>query len=190
MLNIAVLVSGTGSLLEAMILDKLNITLVIADRSCRGLEIAHSAGIETKLLKRKDFSTRFDYMAYTNDLAYEMSRRRIHLVAMAGFMTILSPIIFNKGYRDRILNIHPALLPAFKGHHAVRDALNFGVKLTGSTVHIATEELDAGKILAQEGVPVLPSDTEATLHERIKIVERVLYPRAIRAYEKELSTCR
>jgi phosphoribosylglycinamide formyltransferase-1 len=179
MLNIAVFVSGTGSLLEAMVSNELNIKLVLADRKCRGLEIARSAGIETHLLERTDFSPRFDSPAYTNDVSYAISRRRIHVVAMAGFMTILDPLIFKKGYRDRILNIHPALLPAFKGHHAVRDALAYGVKITGSTVHIATEELDAGRIIAQEAVPVLPDDTESTLHERIKKVERVLYPRTI-----------
>ena len=94
---------------------------------------------------------------------------------MAGFMTILGRAAF-AAFPERILNTHPSLLPAFPGAHAVRDALAFGVKVTGCTVHLATETVDHGPILAQEAVPVLPGDDEATLHERIKAVERRLYP--------------
>jgi phosphoribosylglycinamide formyltransferase-1 len=89
-----------------------------------------------------------------------------------------------------VLNTHPALLPAFKGWHAVRDALGAGVKLTGTTVHIATEEVDAGPILAQEAVKVEPDDTEETLHERIKQVERRLYPETIRIFLKNMEGAR
>ena len=90
-------------------------------------------------------------------------------------MTVLGRPMFD-AYGGRVLNTHPSLLPAFPGAHAVRDALAFGVKVTGCTVHIATARMDDGPILAQEAVPVLPDDTEATLHERIKAVERRLYP--------------
>ena len=100
---------------------------------------------------------------------------------MAGFGTILGADIFSV-YPGRILNTHPALLPAFKGWHAVRDALAAGVKVTGCTVHIATEAVDEGPILAQEAVLVEPGDTEETLHERIKSVERRLYPETIRLF--------
>ena len=100
---------------------------------------------------------------------------------MAGFGTILGPDIFSV-YPGRILNTHPALLPAFKGWHAVRDALAAGVKITGCTVHVATEIVDEGPILAQEAVVVEAGDTEATLHERIKSVERRLYPETIRHF--------
>ena len=100
---------------------------------------------------------------------------------MAGFGTILGPDIFSV-YPGRILNTHPALLPAFKGWHAVRDALAAGVKVTGCTVHVATEIVDEGPILAQEAVMVETDDTEATLHERIKEVERRLYPETIRRF--------
>ncbi|HUO49260.1 MAG TPA: formyltransferase family protein, partial [Acidimicrobiales bacterium] len=89
-------------------------------------------------------------------------------------------------YPGRILNTHPALLPAFPGWHAVRDALAAGVGVTGCTVHVATLEVDAGRVLAQEEVPVLPGDTEAALHERIKQVERRLYPATVKAVLHEL----
>ena len=103
----------------------------------------------------------------------------IELVVMAGFGTVFDESMF-AAYRNRILNTHPALLPAFQGWHAVRAALAAGVKVTGCTVHVATLEVDAGPILAQEAVPVLPGDDEASLHERIKTVERRLYPATIR----------
>ena len=100
---------------------------------------------------------------------------------MAGFMTVLAPPMFDV-YAGRVLNTHPSLLPAFPGAHAVRDALAFGVKVTGCTVHLATERMDDGPILAQEAVPVLPGDTEASLHERIKAVERNLYPTVLKEF--------
>lgn len=185
MKNLAIFVSGTGSLLEAMIQDRLPISLVLADRHCRGLEIAKDAGITQQLVERTDFSKTFDRRRYTIEINRTLLLFGINFVAMAGFMTILDPIIF-KVYQDRILNTHPALLPSFKGDHAVRDALAFGVKVTGCTIHIATENLDQGKILAQEAVPVLPSDNQATLHERIKIVERRLYPATIRQFAETI----
>src|SRR6476469_3416118 len=99
---------------------------------------------------------------------------------MAGFGTIVPAVA--GAYPGRVLNTHPALLPAFKGWHPVKEALEYGVKVTGCTVHLATEEVDAGPILAQEAVPVLPDDTEESLHERIKDVERRLYPQTIREF--------
>ena len=98
---------------------------------------------------------------------------------MAGFMTVLAAPMF-RAFAGRVVNTHPSLLPAFPGAHAVRDALAAGVKVTGCTVHVATEQVDHGPILAQEAVAVLPTDTEASLHERIKDVERRLYPQAIK----------
>jgi phosphoribosylglycinamide formyltransferase-1 len=97
---------------------------------------------------------------------------------MAGFGTILEKPVHD-AFPSRIVNTHPALLPAFRGWHAVRDTLAYGAKVTGVTVHLAMLEVDDGPILAQEAVPVLPDDTEATLHERIKVVERRLYPEVI-----------
>jgi phosphoribosylglycinamide formyltransferase-1 len=108
-----------------------------------------------------------------------LREHRVDLVAMAGFGTILGQAIHD-AYPGAIVNTHPALLPSFKGWHAVEDALAYGVKVTGCTVHLATLEVDEGPILAQEAVPVLDGDTVETLHERIKDVERRLYPKVLR----------
>ncbi len=127
---------------------------------------------------RSTFGAGFDRVAYTEELVRVLVECNIDVVAMAGFMTVLSAPMFEV-YEGRVLNTHPSLLPAFPGAHAVRDALAFGVKVTGCTVHIATVRMDDGPILAQEAVPVLTDDTEATLHERIKAVERSLYPAVV-----------
>lgn len=187
MLKLAVLVSGTGSLLEAMLADHLPISLVVADRPCRGLDIARAAGVPTEFIERTDFSKNFDRSAYTDRVIEILIKYNIELVAMAGFMTVFDEVMFDS-FSERVLNTHPALLPAFKGDHAVQDALDYGVKITGCTIHVATKELDEGRILAQEAVTVLPGDTKETLHERIKQVERKLYPQTIRQYVEELAS--
>lgn len=184
-INIAVLVSGTGTLLEAIIQDRIEIKLVAADRECRGIEIAKTAGIPTKVVGR-GFGKDFDREAYTKQMVELLKKHDIDLVVMAGFMTFFAPPMI-EAFRDRILNSHPSLLPAFKGAHAVRDALEAGVTETGTTIHIATELLDEGRVLAQEKVKVKPGDTEETLHERIKQEERRLYPIAVRKIVAELS---
>ena len=180
--KLAVLVSGTGSLLEAFLDAGLHVDLVLADRPCRGIDVvAKGKNVPTELVLRTDFSKNFDREAYTKQVCDVLQRHHIDVVAMAGFNTVFSSSIFDV-YGGRILNTHPALLPSFKGHYAVRDALAFGAKVTGCTVHIATPEVDEGKILAQQAVPVLPNDTEESLHERIKTVERTLYLDTIRAF--------
>ncbi len=184
--KIGVLVSGTGSLLDAMIQDGLPISLVVADRPCRGLEIAYRAHIPIRLVDRRRYGYTnggldFDRSGFTEQITRELLEHGVNLVAMAGFMTIFSPSIF-RHFKRRILNSHPSLLPAFKGEKAVADALAAGVAETGTTIHIATEQLDEGPILAQERVAILEGDTVATLHERIKQVERPLYPRTIRDF--------
>jgi phosphoribosylglycinamide formyltransferase 1 len=158
---------------------ELPVVVVVADRACRGLEIAEAAGAAAELVERTSFGADFDRLAYTEQVVDVLQAHDVDLVAMAGFMTVLEKPMFD-AFPDRILNTHPALLPAFPGAHAVEDALAAGVKLTGCTVHVATLEVDAGPILAQEAVPVLPGDTEDTLHERIKQVERRLFPQTIR----------
>lgn len=155
-------------------------SVVASDRPCRGLDVAALAGISSVLVDRGafgGFSKEFDRDAYSAALADEL--RNADLIAMAGFGTILTDS-FHRAFPGRVLNTHPSLLPAFKGWHAVRDALSAGVRETGCTVHVATEELDDGPILAQRTVTVEPSDTEETLHERIKAVERALYPEVLR----------
>lgn len=176
--RVAVLASGSGTILAAMLERRIPVVVVLADRACGALEIARSAGVATELVERTDFGPGFDRVAYTHDVVDALQAHDVELVAIAGFGTILSKP-FIDAYGGQAVNTHPALLPAFKGWHAVRDALESGVKVTGTTVHLVTEEVDAGPILAQEAVPVLADDTEATLHERIKEVERRLYPEVI-----------
>jgi phosphoribosylglycinamide formyltransferase-1 len=176
--RLCVLVSGSGTILEAMVRAGLEVALVAADRRCRGLDVAFSAGIETLLVSREQFggfAPTFDRDGFTEELTVALRSRDIDLVAMAGFGTIVTGR-FHVGYPGRVLNTHPSLLPAFTGWHAVAQALTSGVSETGCTVHIATEALDDGPILAQRRVPIEPDDTEETLHERIKMVERELYP--------------
>jgi phosphoribosylglycinamide formyltransferase-1 len=177
--RIAVLASGSGTLLEAILDDGIPVALVVVDRPSRALEVASAHGIAPVLVERTDFGDGFDRAAYTAEVADVLVAHEIDLVVMAGFGTIFAESIHD-AFPHRILNTHPALLPSFKGWHAVRDALAYGVKVTGCTIHVATLEVDAGPILAQEAVPVLPDDDEGALHERIKAVERRLYPATIR----------
>lgn len=176
--RVGVLVSGTGSILTAMLDAGVPVALVAADRPCRGLELAAAAGLATELVERTEWGAAFDRDAYSARLAAALQAHDVDLVAMAGFGTVLTEPM-QEAYGGRLLNTHPALLPAFKGWHAVRDALAYGVKVTGCTVHVAGLDVDTGPILAQEAVPVLPDDTESSLHERIKEVERRLYPRTL-----------
>jgi phosphoribosylglycinamide formyltransferase 1 len=178
--RIAVLASGSGTILRSMLDADLPIAVVVADRPCGALGIADEAGVATELVERTTFGASFDRVAYTHEVLDALARHRVDLVAMAGFGTILSKPIHD-AYPDKIVNTHPALLPAFKGWHAVDDALAMGVKVTGCTVHLARLEVDEGPILAQEAVPVLPDDTVESLHERIKEVERRIYPEVLRA---------
>jgi phosphoribosylglycinamide formyltransferase 1 len=172
------LVSGSGTILEAMVRAGIDVALVASDRPCRGLDVAFAAGIETLLVSREEFggfAKSFDREGFTDELTDALQGRDIDLVAMAGFGTIVTGA-FHLAFPGRVLNTHPSLLPDFKGWHAVAQALESGVTETGCTVHIATEALDDGPILAQRRVPVEADDTEETLHERIKLVERELYP--------------
>ena len=152
----------------------LPVEVILVDRNCRVQEVAERHGIECVTVERTDFSSTFDRDAYTRDLVAALRPFDLDLIVMAGFGTILG-VAMHEAYEGHILNTHPALLPSFKGWHAVRDALEYGVKVTGCTVHVATLEVDEGPILAQEAVDVLADDDEATLHERIKAVERRLY---------------
>ena len=174
------LVSGQGTLLDAITDAGIHPAVVIADRSCAAIERAAAGGLPTELVERTSFRADFDRDAYTSELVEALKRHEVDLVVMAGFGTITSNELYEV-YDNRVLHTHPALLPAFKGWHAVSDALAAGVAETGCTVHVATLEVDSGPILAQESVAVLPDDTEATLHERIKQVERRLYPATIKA---------
>ena len=156
----------------------LPVTTVLADRPCPALALAEEQGAVAELVDRRSyggFGADFDRAGFTRTVAATLVAHQVDLVAMAGFGTVMTEEVHG-AFPDRILNTHPALLPAFPGWHGVRDALAAGVPETGCTVHIATLEMDAGPVLAQERVPVLAGDTEETLHERIKVVERSLYP--------------
>lgn len=176
--RVGVLASGSGTILQALLDRALPVVVVVTDRDCRALEIARSASVPAELVERTDFGPSFDRLGYTERVLEVLRHHAVDLVAMAGFMTVLDKPVFD-AYEGRIVNTHPSLLPAFRGAHAVREALGHGVRVTGCTVHVATPEVDEGPILAQEAVPVFEDDTEATLHERIKAVERRLYPEVV-----------
>jgi phosphoribosylglycinamide formyltransferase-1 len=178
--RIAVLASGSGTLLDAILDDGIPVSLVLVDRPCAATEVAARHNVESVVVERTSFGAGFDRTAYTSDVVDVLQAHDIDLIVMAGFGTIFDKPIHD-AFSGRILNTHPALLPAFKGWHAVDDALAMGVKVTGCTVHVATLEVDDGPILAQVAVDVLPGDTKESLHERIKAVERRLYPATIRA---------
>jgi phosphoribosylglycinamide formyltransferase-1 len=181
-LNVGVLLSGSGTNLQA-ILDaagrEYGVVVVVSDRAdAFGLERARAAGVPAVHIDPKVFEGR---EAFNQALVDSLREHQVELVCLAGFMRILSPS-FVKAFSNRILNIHPALLPAFPGARAVRDALAWGVKVTGTTVHLVDEEVDHGPVVLQRAVAVEPSDTEETLHERIKAAEHELYPEAIRLF--------
>lgn len=179
--RLCILVSGSGTILEAIVSAGLDVALVASDRPCRGLDVARDAGIEALLVDRSafgGFSKEFDREGYSRALVRELRARDIDLVAMAGFGTVTTAA-FHEAFPGRVLNTHPSLLPDFKGWHAVAQAIAAKVPESGCTVHVATEELDDGPILARRRVPVLADDDEEALHERIKTVERSLYPLVI-----------
>jgi phosphoribosylglycinamide formyltransferase-1 len=178
-MRVAVLASGSGTILDAMLDAGIPVEVVVVDRACGATEVAERHGVPWELVERSSYGADFDRDGYTRQILDVLDKYDPDLVVMAGFGTILAPAMFEV-FDGRILNTHPALLPAFKGWHAVRDALEAGVKVTGCTVHVATAEVDAGPILAQEAVRVEPGDTEATLHERIKAVERRLYVQTVK----------
>lgn len=184
--RIAVLVSGSGSNLEALLAykPKLPIVLVIADRPCKAADLAEAKGLQVERLYRPH-GRFFDRRHYTLRLQRLLFAAEIDLVVMAGFMTMLHAVIFTQ-FNRRILNVHPSLLPKFKGAHAVRDTLAAGEKWTGSTVQIAKKETDAGVTLAQSREQVRADDTEQTLQERLKKKEHLLYPWVVERYLAQL----
>jgi phosphoribosylglycinamide formyltransferase 1 len=181
--RVGVLASGTGTILEALLEAGVPAAVVIADRPCRALDVGGDAGVPSVLVDRADdggFGPAFDRARYTERVVSVLHEHGVDLVVMAGFGTVLAQPVHD-AYPHRIMNTHPALLPAFPGWHAVRAALDAGVAETGCTVHLAGLAVDSGPILARRAVPVLPDDDEADLHERIKAVERTLYPATVHA---------
>nr|WP_221247620.1 phosphoribosylglycinamide formyltransferase [Gordonia humi] len=178
---VVVLASGTGTLLAAIIDHAASpdaaftVVGVVVDRDCAAAQIAADADIPVIACKLKEYP---DRAAWDGALAHAVADFGSDWVVTAGFMKILGPAFLNR-FGGTIVNSHPALLPSFVGAHAVADALAYGVKVTGTTVHLIDDGVDTGPILAQRVVEVAPDDTEATLHERIKIVERALLPEVV-----------
>jgi phosphoribosylglycinamide formyltransferase-1 len=184
-LAVGVLVSGRGSNLAAILEAcarpgfPAHVAIVISDRErAPALDRARAAGVPARWINPKDFENR---EAFDLALASELQSRAVGLVCHAGFMRILSPA-YVRAFAGRALNIHPSLLPAFPGLHAQRQALDYGVKVTGATVHFVDEAVDAGPVVLQAAVPVLPGDTEESLTARILVEEHRLYPEAIRLF--------
>ena len=183
-MRIVVLVSGTGSNLQAVI-DAVKagelaveIAAVGADREgTYGVERSSEAGLETFVVNFNSFPTRDEWDAA---LTAKVASYAPDVVVSSGFMRIVSPD-FIDAFDGKYLNTHPALLPAFPGAHGVRDAMAYGVKVTGCTVHWADAGVDTGPIIAQEAVTIEPADSEETLHERIKVVERRLLVQTLAA---------
>ena len=184
-MNIAVFVSGNGTNLQAIIAAakkghiKSKIALVVSDnKGAYALKRAEKAGLKTLVLNPEDFGSKEDF---DKEIVVNLKKHDIGLVALAGYMRLLTPY-FVKEYRNRILNVHPALLPSFKGKDGVKDALERGVKVTGPTVHFVTENIDSGPIVSQAAVLVKDGDTEESLGERIHKEEYKIYTKAIKDF--------
>ncbi|NVN52331.1 phosphoribosylglycinamide formyltransferase [Mycolicibacterium hippocampi] len=173
--RVVVLASGAGSLLASLLRSAVGdyparVVALGTDRTCAALDIAAAASVPTFTVPLGDHP---DRAAWDAAMTEATAAHQPDLVVSAGFMKILGPSFLSR-FPARVVNTHPALLPAFPGAHAVRDALAYGVRVTGCTVHLVDAGTDTGPILAQQAVPVLDGDDEATLHERIKVIERDL----------------
>jgi phosphoribosylglycinamide formyltransferase 1 len=184
---LGVLISGGGtnlqSIIDAIEAKRLDaaVRLVISNKeSAYGLVRAKNHGIPTEVLDHKQFSSR---EAYDEAIVKLLQGRGVELVVLAGFMRLLSPVLV-KAYSNRIMNIHPALLPAFPGLHGQKQAVEYGVRFAGCTVHFVNEECDQGPVIIQAVVPAYPDDTEETLSARILKQEHRIYPRAIQLYSE------
>jgi phosphoribosylglycinamide formyltransferase 1 len=183
--NVGVLVSGSGTNLQAILdaqargeLGRARVVVVVSNvAGARALERAAAAGVATEVLPHKEYASR---EAFDAALVATLRRHGVELVALAGFMRLLTPA-FLGAFAERVVNIHPALLPAFPGVHAQKQALDYGARVTGCTVHFVDEGCDTGPIIAQAAVPVLDGDDEAALTARILAAEHALYPAALAA---------
>lgn len=186
--RLGVLASGRGSNFSAIVAAigrgglTADVRLLVSDiADAPALDSARKAGIEALHIPY----VRGDRRAFEARVEQMFDERGVQLVILAGFMRLITPD-FIRHFDGRILNIHPSLLPSFKGLHAQRQALDAGVKISGCTVHVVTAEMDAGPILGQRAVPVLPGDTEQTLSTRILAEEHRLFPACIREYATQL----
>lgn len=184
-MDIAVLVSGSGTNLQAIIdaiksgYIKARIALVLSDnKGAYALERAKKAGIETLFVDPKGLQSKEDF---DKEIIKNLKKHNVELICLAGYMRVLTPY-FVREYKDRILNIHPTLLPSFKGVNGVKDAFDYGAKITGPTVHFVTEKVDAGPIIIQSAVEVKDDDTEDSLMEKVHKEEHKIYPKAIKDF--------
>ncbi len=184
-MNIAVFASGKGTNFSAIIRAtklgkiKANLALLVCDNPKAGaISRAKRAGIKVVLVERKDFATKKDFEA---KISQHLKGHKIDLIVLAGFMRVLSPDFVRK-YKNRIINIHPALLPAFKGAAGIKDAFDYGVKVTGVTVHFVDGQMDHGPIIMQKEVKIEEKDTLESLEVKIHRVEHKLYPEAINSF--------
>ena len=185
--TLGVLASGSGSNLEAISNAIANgklqakIAIVIYNEpDAFAKQRADKFGIPAILVNHRDYKSRTDLDRAIIDL---LKQYNVDLVIMAGWMRIVTQVLID-AFPERILNIHPSLLPSFKGIQAIEQAFNYGVKITGCTVHLLSLEVDSGKILKQAAVPILPDDTLETLQKRIQVQEHIIYPEAIAAYSQ------
>ncbi|MFN4133648.1 MAG: phosphoribosylglycinamide formyltransferase [Candidatus Hadarchaeales archaeon] len=184
-LKLGVLASGRGSNLQAILDASLAgridavVKIVVSDNpTAYALKRAKQHGIDTAFIDPKLYPSREEF---DKAIIQVLKKYDVDLVCLAGFMRLLTPVFVNE-YRNRIMNIHPALLPSFPGLHAQRKALNHGVKVSGCTVHFVDESIDMGPIIIQAAVPVFDDDTEETLSERILRYEHEIYPKAIQLF--------
>jgi phosphoribosylglycinamide formyltransferase-1 len=183
--RVAVLLSGRGSnfraIHDAMAEGKINggVVAVVSNRAeAPGLQTARERGLEALYLDPKAYASK---EAYDVAIVEELQKRAVDLVCLAGYMKIVTPL-FCQAFRNQIMNIHPALLPSFPGLHAQKQAVDYGVRYSGATVHFVSEEVDGGPIILQQVVPVYQDDTEETLADRILVWEHKIYPEAVRLY--------
>ncbi|HQP10259.1 MAG TPA: phosphoribosylglycinamide formyltransferase [Candidatus Omnitrophota bacterium] len=184
-MKFAVFASGNGSNLQAIIDAvkageiKAELALVFSDnRKALALKRAKEAGIPTLVLVRKDYATP---QSYERDITIQLKGMGIDFIVLAGYMRILTPF-FIKQYPSQIMNVHPSLLPSFKGAHGIKDAFTYGVKVTGVTIHLVDEKMDHGPIILQDSFRVAENETLESLEERIHQLEHRLYPRAVALY--------
>ena len=187
MLNLGVLASGRGSNFQAIIdeIEKVRINakiqlLIVDNPDAYAIERAKTHGIEYLVMNPKKYGSKDDFFT---KIAEELKKRNVGLVVLAGFMRIVGKPLID-AFPNRIMNIHPAILPSFPGLHGQRQALEYGVKISGCTVHFVDEGMDTGPIIIQAAVPVYHDDTEETLSERILKLEHKIYPEAIRLFSE------
>lgn len=186
-MRFAVFASGKGTNLQAIIRAvkkgkiSASLALVVSDnKEAYALKRAKRAKIKTIIVEAKNFSTREDY---DTEIVKILEQEKIDFIVLAGFMRIITSVLINK-FRNKILNIHPALLPSFKGTHAIVDAFNYGVKFAGVTVHFVDEKMDHGPIILQGLVKIKEDDTLETLEAQIHKIEHKIYPEAIRLFSE------